>query len=163
MFDAPVDTLYVWLGLTVVAGITLGAVMQLPTATEPDAEAAAASIDRVAAADHDATGHHPVAADAVAVEPYGISLQDGERTAEARFAYGPVIPVGGQSGLWKVLNGVPPDEVFDDSAEFRTATDEAFRTAADAERAGEPNWQTTDRLLIRTIIWEGIDVTLVGT
>ena len=159
MFDAPVDALYVWVGLTVMAGVTLGAAMELPTAAQPDAEAAAASVDRVAAADHDATGHHPVAADAVAVDPHGLSLRDGGRTAESTFAYGPIVPVDRGSALWDVLNGVPPDERFDDPAEFQAATDEASQVAIDAEEA---DWQSTDRLVIRTTTWEGIHVTLVG-
>ena len=158
MFDAPVDALYVWVGLTVVAGLTLGAAVELPTTAEPDAEAAAASVDRVAAADHDATGRHPVAADAVAVDPHGLSLRDGGRTADATFAYGPVVPVDRGSALWDVLKGVPPDERFDDPNEFRAATDEASQ-ATDAERT---DWQTADQLLVRTTTWEGNDVTLVG-
>ena len=162
MFDAPVDTLYVWVGLTVVAGVTLGTAVELPTTAEPDAETAAASVDRVAAVTHDATGRYPVTADAVAVDPHGLSLRDGDRTATAEFAYGPVVPIDRGSALWSILNGVPPDEKFDDAAEFEAATDEASRSAIDEHMAGETNWQNTDRLLIRTTIWEDVDVTLVG-
>lgn len=154
MLDAPVDAWYVWVGLTVVAGVALGTVAELPTAPPPDAGAAVASVDRVAAADHDATGRHSVAADAVKVEPHRLSLRDGDRTARATFAYGPVVPVRRGSNLWHVLRGNPPGDAFETPGEFRTAATRA--------RDRPARWTRSDRLLVRTVTWRGVDVTLVG-
>lgn len=154
MLDAPVDAWYVWVGLVVVAGAALGTVVELPTGPPPDAGAAVASVDRVAAADHDATGCHPVAADAVKVEPHRLSLRDGDRTARAVFAYGPVVPVRRGSALRRVLRGYPPESAFEAPGEFRAAATRA--------RDRPARWTRSDRLLVRTVTWRGADVTLVG-
>lgn len=153
MLEAPVDTLYVWVGLALVGTAVAGTATEFPTSPPPDAQAAAASIDRVAAADHTATSQHPVAAEAVKIERMHISIRDDGRTSRARFAH-QVTPVRRGSPLWRVLLGGPPGVVFDDSTAFREAVDDA--------RAGSAHWRRTDRLVARTITWGGIHVTLVG-
>lgn len=153
MFEAPVDTLYVWVGLALVATAAAGTAGQFPTAPPPDVRTAAAAVDRVAAADHGATTRHRLDADSVKLERTHLALRDGGRTSRARFAR-PVTPVGRGTSLWRVLLGAPPGEVFAGSGAVREAVDEA--------RADPPRWRPTDRLVVRTITVGDLHVTLVG-
>lgn len=153
MFEAPIDTLYVWVGLALVATAAAGTAAEFPTTPPPDAGAAAATVDRVATADHPATARHPVDAAAVKLAPTYVALRDGGRTARARFTHA-VTPVRRGTPLWRVLLGVPSDDVFDGPDELRTA--------ANAARPGRARWRRTDRLLARTVTWGDLDVTLVG-
>jgi len=153
MLDAPVDSWYVWVGLALVAAATIGTATGFSTAPPPDARAAAATVDRVAVADHGATGRHPVDADAVKLEPHRLSLRDDGRTTHARFAES-VTPVRTGTALWRVLRGGRPADALDGPS--------ALRTAAAAAREDSARWQRTGQLFVRTVTWEGVDVTLVG-
>lgn len=153
MFDAPVDTWYVWVGLALVATAAAGTANQFPTAPPPDARAAAAAVDRAAAADHGATARHPIDAEAVKLGRTHLALRDDGRTSRTRFAW-PVTPVRRGSPLWRVLLGVPPDDVFGGVPALREAVEEARNDTA--------RWRRAERLVARTITWEDLDVTLVG-
>lgn len=153
MLDAPVDAWYVWVGLALFAAATVGAAAEFPTAPPPDARAAAGTVDQVAAADHDATGRHPLDADAVKLESRRLTLRDDGRTTRARF-FRPVTPVQRGAALWRVLRGTRPPDAFDEPDDLRTA--------AWVARDRPARWQHADQLFVRTVTWEGIDVTLVG-
>lgn len=153
MLDAPVDAWYVWVGLAMVAATTVGATTGFPTAPPPDSRAAAGTVDRVAAADYDATGRHRVDADAVKLEPGGLSLRHDGRTTHARFAR-PVTPVERETALWWLLLGARPADTFDEPSELRAA--------AGAARNRPVRWQRTDQLFVRTVTWGEVRVTLVG-
>lgn len=153
MLEAPVDTWYVWVGLALVAAAAAGTATEFPTAPPPDARTAAATVDRVAAADHGTTARHPVDAEAVKLERMHLSLRDGGRTSRARFA-SPVVPVHRGSPLWRVLLGAPPGDVFDGPTALNEAVDET--------RADPARWRRTDRLVARTVTWGDVHVTLVG-
>ena len=154
MFDAPVETWYLWVGLAVVSTAAVGLAATLPRAPPPDAASAAGTVDSVAASAHPTTGVHPLSADAARVGPYRIWLRDDGATGHAAFAYGPVTPVRRGTALWDVLRGTPPERAFGTPADFR-------RVAADA-RDRTPAWRSREALTVRRVVWEGVDVTLVG-
>jgi len=154
MFDAPVETWYLWVGLALASTAALGVVTNLPRTPPPDAASAADTVDSVAASQHSATGVHPVSADAVRLGSYRLGLRDDSTTAHATFAYGPVTPVRSGTALRDVLRGVPPETAFDSPASFR-------RAAVDA-RDRTPEWRTREELTVRRVTWKGVDVTLVG-
>ncbi|WP_132057428.1 DUF7283 family protein [Halorussus amylolyticus] len=154
MFDAPVDAWYLWVGVAVASTVAFGVATTLPRAPPPDAASVADTVDSVAASDRPATAVHPLSADAIRVGSYRIWLRDDGETGHATVTYGPVTPVRRGTALWDVLRGAPPETAFGDTAALR-------RAAANAENR-TPEWRTTDELTVRTISWEGVDVTLVG-
>ena len=154
MFDAPVETWYLWVGLALASTAALGVATNLPRTPPPDAASAADTVDSVAASQRPATGVHPVSADAVRLGPYRLGLRDDGASAHATFAYGPVTPVRSGTALRDVLRGAPPESAFGTPASFR-------RAAADA-RNRTPAWRSREQLTVRRVSWEGVDVTLVG-
>ncbi|SDF16692.1 DUF7283 family protein [Halorientalis regularis] len=155
MFDAPVDTWYLWLGVATASALAFGVAVALPTTVPPDAQRAAATVDAVATSPHNATGEHGVDATAVEIGSRRIALRNDGGTAHAAFAYGPVTPVRNGTALAAVLRGEPPAKVFQNATAFRAAAAEA-RNRTRAWRA------TAGRLVVRRVTWEGVDVTLVG-
>ena len=153
VFDAPLDAWYVWIGLAVASSTAFGVAGALPAGPPPDAAGAATTVDGVAASPHAAVGSHPLPnADAVRVGGDTLSVRGPGGTAHADLGYGPVTPATG--ALEGVLRGEPPEGAFDSPAEFRRA--------AAAARAADPAWRSTDRLFVRRVSWEGVDVVLVG-
>jgi len=154
VFDAPIDAWYVWFGTAVAAATMLGVAGSLPTTAPPDATAAANVVDSVAAADAPTTGEAPLDASEVRLGPHRVGLRRGGSAAHASFAFGPVTPVVDGSRLQRVLYGTPPEQVFDSR--------EAFRQALVDARTREPAWRHVGRtLVVRRVVWEGVDVTLV--
>lgn len=155
MFDAPVDTWYLWLGVATASALAFGVAAALPATVPPDAQRAAATVDAVATSPHNATGEHGLDATAVKFGSRRIALRNDGGTVHAAFAYGPVTPVQNGTKLAAVLRGRPPTDVFPNATAFRTAAaDTRNRTRA---------WRETDgRLVARRVTWEGVDVTLVG-
>lgn len=154
MFDAPLEAWYVWIGLAVAGGAAVGVAGSMPAAPPPDAAGAARTVDGVAASPHAAVGSHPLPnAAAVRVGRDGLALRGPGGTERAPLGYGPVTPAAGD-GLAAVLRGEPPGRAFDSPADFRRA--------ARAARAADPEWRATERLLVRRVSWEGVDVVLVG-
>lgn len=155
MFGLPLDAWYVWIGLAIVSSTAVGAVATLPSAAPPDASGAARTVDGVAASEHAAVGKHPLSnTETVRIGSDSVSLRGPGGTEHAAFGYGPVVPVLDDPGLRATLKGDPPDRAFRTPAEFERAVRQA--------RATEPRWQGADRIIVRRIRWEGIDVVLVG-
>lgn len=148
------DTISVWVATGVAAAAFLGVATSFPTVPPPDATGVANTVDRVAAAEHPTTATHEVAADAVWIGERRIALRNDAGTASAAFAYGPVVPVAAGTRLADVLRGTPPATTFDG--------DTAFRRAIDRARNRTVGWTSADRVRVRRVSWEGIDVTLVG-
>ena len=154
MFDVPIDAWYLWVGLAAASVLVLGVVLSLPTTPAPDAAGAADAVDTAAASAYDDVIQRPLPADRVKLGPNRISLRDGDATAHASFAYGPVTPVSEGTLLWEVVRGASPAHVFD--------SPRAFRRAAASARDESPDWRESDGTLrIKRISWEGVDVTLV--
>jgi hypothetical protein len=154
MFDAPVDTWYLWVGVATASALAFGVAAALPTTVPPDAQRAAATVDAVATSPHNATGEHALAATAVEIGSRRIALRNDGGTTHAAFA-SPVTPVRNGTKLASVLRGTPPATVF--------ASATAFRTAAAKARDRDRTWRETDgRLVARRVTWEGVDVVLVG-
>lgn len=155
MFDVPLDAWYAWLGLAVASAATVGVAASLPAAPPPDAAGVATTVDGVAASPHAAVGRHPLPnADTVRVGRDTVSLRGPGGTAHAQLGYGPVTPATGDASLAAVLDGEPPERVFESPS--------AFRRAVEAARAAAAEWHATDRLRARRVSWERVDVVLVG-
>jgi hypothetical protein len=154
MFDVPVDAWYVWLGLAVASAALVGVGASLPTGPPPAAAGAADTVDRTAATDHPATATHPLDADEIRIGPRQLGLRTDAGSTHAVYAFGPVTPAV-RSPFDAVLRGVPPDARFDSG-------DDLCSSAA-AERDRPRRWQPADgSLVVRHVVWEGCDVTLVG-
>lgn len=168
MFDPPIETWYLWAGLALASLTALGLAISLPTTPPPDAASVAESVDSADANAHPTTTVHALSADEIRLGPYRVWLRDGGATSHATFAYGPITPVRRGTTLWDVLQGTPPNRAFSSAS--------AFRRAAVSARERDPEWQSIDEstnskgesanskgeLTIRTVSWEGVDVTLVG-
>lgn len=155
MFDVPVDAWYVWVGLVVAGVAILGVVTSLPTAPPPDATSVADAVDRTSGTRYDATAEHPVDADAIRIRPHGIGLRNDAGMAHATFAFGDVTPVVPGTRLHAVLFGAPAASRFTSPAELASACARA--------RERKSTWRPADGpIVIRHVVWEGTDVTLVG-
>lgn len=152
------DVWYLQAGLAAVGLALLGVTTGLPTHAPPDATGVARVVDGVASSPHAAVGEHPLDADRVRLTPRGITLDGSGGRAHANFRFGPVTPVEPGSDLARVLSGAPPDGVFDAPGALAEAA--ATRRRA---TAGDPAWRPApERLVVRRVEWEGVDVTLVG-
>jgi len=154
MLDVPVDALAVRVGVAAASLVALGVVTSLPLAPPPDAAAAADAVDSVAASEGSARIVHPVAARSVRLATDVVVLAGPRGETDAPLAYGPVTPVREGTVLYRVLGGKLPAEEFRSPAALETA-------AADA-RSRVPVETEADRLVVRRVVWEGVDVTLVG-
>ncbi|MBB6645829.1 DUF7283 family protein [Halobellus ruber] len=157
MFDFAMEAWYGWLGLSMAGVALFGAAAGLPTAPPPDAGAAGATIDRVAAAEYTATAEHPLDAAEIKLGTRRIGLRSDAGTAHATLSFGPVTPVpADESSLRDVLYGTPPERAFGSPEEFRQSVVHARADAADA------SWRPVDRtLIVRRVTWEGVNVVLV--
>lgn len=154
VFDAPLDTLYVWAGLGAVSLAVAGTVLAFPTGTPAGASAVADAVDAVAASEYDARDEVAVPADEIRLGPRTIGLRADGRTAHAHLEYGPVTPVR-DGDLRAVLDGARPADVF--------GTPDSFAAALDRARRRDRGWrEAPDRLRVRRVSWGEIDATLVG-
>lgn len=155
MFDAPVDAWYVWMGLTLASTVVFAVAAALPTAPPPDAAAVAGTVDGVAASNYDATGEHPLdGVDRIRLSPSGVALESDGGRAHATFRYGEVTPAR-DGRLARVLDGASPQRLFDAPVDLSAA--------ARAARDRPVRWRRApDRLRVRHVTWEGVDVTLAG-
>ncbi|MFB6270547.1 MAG: hypothetical protein ABEH83_11415 [Halobacterium sp.] len=155
MLDTLADVPPVVVALSLVSTTLLGVAFAAQPSVAPRADALASTVNAVGAADTPGAESHPVRADAVRITTHEIAVRGDGGTARASFAYGPVVPVRRDTGLWRVLHGAPPGEVFDGGLQFASA-------AVDA-RQREAFWRHgRDRLTVRRVTWRGVDVTLVG-
>jgi hypothetical protein len=155
MIGVPVDAWYVWLGLSVAGIVLVGVGGALPTTPPPAAADAAETIDRTAATAHPATAEHPLDATAVRIGPRRIGLRNDAGTTHATIGFGPVTPATESRGLRAVLRGAPPNAYFDSGTALCDASSDA--------RERPSRWRSADDpLIVRHVVWEGCDVTLVG-
>lgn len=155
MLDAPADVPPVLVALSLVSTTLFGVALAVRPSPAPRAQPLAATVDAVAAADHAGVETRELDADAVRLEEHAIVVRSSGGTAHASLSYGPVVSVHEDTSLWRVLQGTPPDDVFD--------TPLSFATAAATARERESSWRTNAvRLTVRRVSWGGVDVTLVG-
>lgn len=155
MFEAPIDAWYVWVGLAVVSSTVFGVVSALPAAQPPDASETARVVDGVAASEYDAVGNHPLPSiEGVRIGADSISVRNAGGVDHAAFGYDRVTPVREGSPLEPILDGKPPNHVFDSRTVFELALRHA-QTAA-------PNWKHADKLTARRVSWGEMDAVLVG-
>ena len=157
MFDVPVDGWYAWLGVAAASAALFGATAGLPTTPPPDAAVVADTVDRTATTEYGARAEHPLDAAELRLHPERVGLRTDAGTVHAAFVYGPVTPVAGDAELEAVLAGARPGGQFDSPGELRRATTRA------RSRARDDGWRRVDGpLVVRHVVWEGVDVTLVG-
>jgi len=155
MFDAPVESTYVWVALALVSATMLGLAVRVPSAPPPDATGVARTVDSVAASPYEATARHPIDAAEIRLGSERVGVRTDAGASHAGFAYDRVVPVGGSASLRRVLHGRPPERVFDGEA--------AFRSALSRARTLTPSWQPApERLLVRRVTWGEANATLVG-
>jgi len=155
MLDVPVESTYIWLGLAVTSAILVGLVLRVPTTPPPDATQTARVVDSVASSPYEAQGRQPLDAAAIRLGSERIGLRTDGGAAHASFAYDTVVPALGGGNLSAILRGRPPSAVFENR--------EAFATALNDSETTDPGWQPApDVLLVRRVVWGGVDATLVG-
>lgn len=155
MFDPPLDAPPVLVALTIVAAATFGVATALAPTPPSDASTLAAAVDRVAASPTSTADTHPTSAGAIRIEPSHIRTRDDTGEHTAAFATGRVTPVQGDSRLGRLLDGDPPDDVF------QTPVD--LEIAAQYARKNPPGWQHNPaQIRIRHVTWGEVSVTLVG-
>jgi hypothetical protein len=155
VFDTPIDAWYVWIGVSAASLAVLGVATALPATPAPDAPAAAETVDRIAASDHDATASHPLDADSIRIGPRRIGLRNDAGAAHATLGYR-VVPVVGETRLVGVLRGAPVASAFPTRA--------SFRRAVAAARERDPRFRPAGAVLVvRHLSWGETEVTLVGT
>lgn len=153
MFDTHVDTLYVWIALGAVSVATLGVVAELPTTAPPDATRAAAAIDEVATSPPGSVVRRDVTADRWRLDDGQLGLRNdgGSGRASVRRSAVPCT----SDRLRAVLDGRAPEQVYGSPV--------AFQRAVERGETGHETWQPApDALTVRRVVWEGVDVTLVG-
>ncbi|MBP1923134.1 hypothetical protein J2751_002172 [Halorubrum alkaliphilum] len=160
MFETNLDATYAWLGLAAVSIVTAGVVATLPASPPPDADGVAHTIDSVAGSDYVATAEHGVSADRLRITPRTVEIDGGGVVARSTIGESPITPVpprgtGADDRLRRVLDGVSPETVFDDSGEFAAA--------AEHERTLEHEWRVApDRITVKRVHYDETHVTLVG-
>jgi hypothetical protein len=155
VFEAPIDSLYVWTGLSLTSALFLGVAVGLPTQPPPNAASVADAVDVVAGSPYPSTAEQPTGADAARIGPRRVTLRGDGGTSHATFVSGPVVPAG-EGSLGRVLSGIPPRSAFD--------TLSAFREAVTQARTDPATWRPVEgEIAIRKVSWGEFDVTLVGS
>lgn len=150
MLGPPVDAWYVWLGVALVSIAVLGVVAVATPEPPSTAEAAADTIEEVAASRAPATAARPIDAERVRFDAYNLTI-DGDT---ATLDHGRMTPAPRGTDLRRVALGAHPLDVFDSPEAFLTAA----RDARSTERIVEP---TGDELIVRKLTYGGNDVVLV--
>ena len=91
--DAAMDAWYVWVGVALVSLGLAAFAVTLPSEPAPDAERAAAALDRVGASEYDAATTLEHDAEAVRIGAERIAMRNEGGTDRARVSFGPVLPV----------------------------------------------------------------------
>lgn len=169
-FEAPADAWYVFLGVSLISVAMAGVALGLPSAAPPDANAAANTIDRVAASTQNASASYEHDADRLWVGTKRIRMESEDGgSAEESISFGQMVFVrhDDDEQLDEVLHGASPTEVYSGTpsqkeTKFETDIDDAKDEMNDEARNDEPDWWTADgQLRVRKVNWRGISVTLV--
>lgn len=162
MFETHFDATYAWLGVALVSVATAGVAATLPASPPPDASGVAHTIDSVADGAHPATAEHGLAANRIRLTDGSVTLGGAGGTTRSALHAPRITPVlearhgtSERSDLRRVLEGVPPDAVFD--------TPRDLAAAAERARSADHEWrQAPDRITVRRVHYGGVHVTLVG-
>lgn len=155
MFDPPLDAPPVLVALAIVAATTFGLATAIAPTPPADATRLAGAVDRVAASPVSTSNQHRTSADAIRITSNRIWTRNDAGDHAATFATGPITPVTPGSRLERVLDGQPPESVFQTRVDFELALKHARDT--------DGRWHHSPaRIRVRRVSWEGIDATLVG-
>lgn len=152
MLGPPIDAWYVWLGVSLASLAVLGVASVAAPDPPSEAPAVAETVDTVAASEPPASATHPIGADRVRVGAHRLTLE-GARPRTAVVRYGPVTPAQRGTALEAVARGASPAERFASPAAFAAAAADAREHERVIEPAGD--------LLVRTVAWDDVEVTLV--
>lgn len=154
MLGAPIDAWYVWFAASVAALAVLGVAVAATPEPPARADAAATAVETVAASEPPAAGRHPIGAERVRVTPHRIDVV-GDGHPPATVAGDPLTPARRGTPLRRVALGEPPSAAFDSP----TALEAAARDARAEPRVLTP---AGDHLIVRSLRWGEVDVTLVA-
>ncbi|WP_284007662.1 DUF7283 family protein [Haloarcula pelagica] len=155
MFDVPIDTVTLWAGVGAVSLAVLTVVAQAPTTAAPDATAVAATVDEVATSPAGSVERRPLRAQYWLLDDRQVGLKNAGGASHASL-HRTAVPVR-DGPLAPVLDEGRPESVFSSPTAFRRAVDRR------RDRSGNRTWRPApDRLTVRHVSWEGVDVTLVG-
>lgn len=164
MLGPPIDAWYVWLGVSIAALAVLGVATSAAPSPPSNAEGVAQVVDTVDASRPPATGRHPTHADRIRVDGHRIALVDdgtalvgaaSESEATAIVRGGPVTPARRGTPLREVALGRPPSAAFEAPEQFREAASAARAEPRTIEPAG-------DEVVVRSVRWEEVDVTILA-
>lgn len=154
MFELPAESPALVAGLAVAAAAFFAVTVALPAHPAPDAAGIAGTVEEVAAGEAPTSATHQHDGEEVKIDPHGLGIRNEAGTTRARFAFGPVTPVGPESPLRAVLNGAHPGTVFESQHAFKQAIVDA--------RSADSEWQPSTAVQVRGVSWNGYRVTLVG-
>jgi hypothetical protein len=154
VFELPAESPALVAGLAVAAAAFFAVTASLPARPAPDASGVAGTVDEVAAGESPASATHQHGANELKIDPHGLVMRNDAGISRARFAFGPVTPVGPESPLRAVLNGAHPGEVFE--------SPQAFKQAVVTARSADSEWRPSTVVQVRGVSWDGYRVTLVG-
>ncbi|AQL42165.1 hypothetical protein BV210_05320 [Halorientalis sp. IM1011] len=169
-FEAPADAWYVFLGVSLVSVAMAGVALGLPSAVPPDANAAANTVDRVAASTQNASASYDHDADRLWVGTKRIRMESEDGgSAEESISFGQMVFVrhDDDGKLTEVLHGAPPTKVYSGASPgprdaFQDDIEHAKSEMNDEARNDEPDWWTANgQLRVRKVNWRGVSVTLV--
>ena len=92
-FEAPVDALYVWIGVALVSIGLMGFAVSVPSEPPPDADRTAAALDRVAAGGPDAATAIEHGATEVRLDAERVELRNDAGSDAARLSHGRLLPL----------------------------------------------------------------------
>jgi hypothetical protein len=153
MFDAHIETLYIWVGVGLVSVAVLAVVTGLPSMAPPDGAGAATTIDEITTSPPGSVATREIHAEEWSVTTRHIGLRSDSGMVHETLLSA-IVPAFSDT-LRRVLRGSPPGSIFGSRTTFSYAIDRAQTT--------ESRWRPApDRMTVRHLEWRGIDVTLVG-
>lgn len=166
-FEAPVDGIYVWLGVALASTLVAGVALSLPTQPPPDAGKVANTVDDVHTSRYAATATIEHEATAVKVGLKSIAMRNDGGVTHATISTGTMTPIASVENesraekLARILAGNPPRQVLDGNV-TRTLAD----WQDDIQRRLEDNssrWRERDSpLRVRLIPLDSGIILLVG-
>ncbi|QZA88816.1 hypothetical protein K0C01_01220 [Salinarchaeum sp. IM2453] len=155
MHGPPIQAWYVFVAVSLVSIAIVGVAIEVTPTSKPQAQSVAETIDSVAASPPPTTGKHQTDAESMRVTPRSVELQKNGKRAYATFQISTVTPTVHNATLQKVLQGVPPSQVYETETAFANATREA--------QLQNSTWQPlNEEVTIRSVSWGETDATLVG-
>ncbi|MCU4717770.1 DUF7283 family protein [Halapricum hydrolyticum] len=155
--EAPADAWYVWVGVALVSVAAMGIALGFPSGPPPDANAAANAIDRAAGSAHEGSATYDHDARFYWIDGERIAMQNEHGVTKATLAYGPVVPIGDDLELERVLHGERLTDVYPSNATRspQRQFDEDVAAALASVDSVDPEWRAAgETLSVRVVDYE---------